>query len=187
MTHSSPKFTSYSPCPSNRKICVVNGSLTIVAGYGEIFLNKSMLLKGVLHVSKLSTNLAFIHWLTHELNCHIISLLIVCSRTKVWGRRLDVLGRKTSFTILSCCMIKVEMRNSYFYPSSKLHPPREKKYGFIFIALDILLNLLKLCFLYSLMELMWKNYIVMFVKLQNIAVLLFHSIIKEFQFFYLNS
>ena len=36
MTNSSLKFSTYSPCPSNKKITTVDGSLTIVASQGEI-------------------------------------------------------------------------------------------------------------------------------------------------------
>ena len=50
MTHSSQNFSSYSPCPSNKKIA-----------QGEVHLNKSIVLKNVLHVSNLSTNLVSIH------------------------------------------------------------------------------------------------------------------------------
>ena len=64
MTNSSLKFSTYSPCPSNKKIALVDGSLTIVAGKGEIKIHPSLVLKNVLHVPKLSTNLVSIHKLT---------------------------------------------------------------------------------------------------------------------------
>ena len=64
MTISSLKFSTYSPCPSNKKIALVDGSLTIVAGKGEIKIHPSLVLKNVLHVPKLSTNLVSIHKLT---------------------------------------------------------------------------------------------------------------------------
>ena len=72
MTHSSQKFSTCSPCRSDKKIAIANGSLTTVAGQGEVHLNKSIVLKKVLHVPKLSTNLVYIHRLTKELNCHVI-------------------------------------------------------------------------------------------------------------------
>ncbi|KAK3027983.1 hypothetical protein RJ639_039336 [Escallonia herrerae] len=49
MTHSSHKFLTYHPCPSNRKIAIADGSLAIVAGQGNIVLSPSITLKNVLH------------------------------------------------------------------------------------------------------------------------------------------
>ena len=64
MTHSSQKFNTYSPCPSNKKIATTDGSLATVASQGEVRLNKSIVLKNVLHVPKLSTNFFSLHRLT---------------------------------------------------------------------------------------------------------------------------
>ena len=60
-THSLQKFSIYSPCPSNKKIVTVDGSLATVIGQGEVRLNKFIVLKNVLHVPKFSTNLVSIH------------------------------------------------------------------------------------------------------------------------------
>ena len=60
MTHSSNIFLTYSPCPSSRKIATVNGSLTTVASIGDVKISPSVILRNVLHVPKLSTNLVFI-------------------------------------------------------------------------------------------------------------------------------
>ena len=64
MTHSSQKFNTYSPCPSNKKIATNDGSLATVASQGEFRLNKSIVLKNVLHVPKLSTNFFSFYRLT---------------------------------------------------------------------------------------------------------------------------
>ena len=72
MTNSSHKFVSYTPCPSNKKISTTGGSLTTVAGQGEIHINPSPILKNVLHVAKLSTNLVSIYQLTKDMNCSVI-------------------------------------------------------------------------------------------------------------------
>ena len=72
MTNSSHKFVSYTPCPSNKKISTTGGSLTTVAGQGEIHINPLPILKNVLHVAKLSTNLVSIHQLTKDMNCNVI-------------------------------------------------------------------------------------------------------------------
>lgn len=41
MTYSSQKFMSYTPCPSIRKITIADGSITTVAGQGDICINNS--------------------------------------------------------------------------------------------------------------------------------------------------
>ena len=61
MTHSLQKFSIYSPCPSNKKIVTVDGSLATVIGQGKVRLNKFIVLKNMLHVPKFSTNLVSIH------------------------------------------------------------------------------------------------------------------------------
>ena len=57
-------FISYYPCPSSKKITMVDGSLTTVVGQEDIFLNKNLTLKNVLHVPKLFTNLISIQKLS---------------------------------------------------------------------------------------------------------------------------
>ena len=72
MTHSSLKFITYTPCPSNRKIAVANGFLTTIAGLGDIYINPSLTLKNVLHIPKLSTNLISVQKLSHDMNCNVL-------------------------------------------------------------------------------------------------------------------
>lgn len=57
MTNLSQNFSTYTPCPSNKKIATADGSLTLVAGLEDIQLNSFLTLKNVLHVPKLSINL----------------------------------------------------------------------------------------------------------------------------------
>jgi len=57
MTQSSTGFISYRPCPSNKKIALANGTFITVVGKGDIMINQNLVLKDVLHVPKLSTNL----------------------------------------------------------------------------------------------------------------------------------
>ena len=68
MTQSSHGFVSYSPYPSNKKIAIADGTLVTVAGQGDVVINQNFLLKNVLHVPKLSTNLVSIHKLIKDLN-----------------------------------------------------------------------------------------------------------------------
>ena len=72
MTHSSKFFSTYSPCPSNKKIATADGSLATVAGTGDVQINPSITLKKVLHVPKLSTNLVSVQKLTQDLLCNVV-------------------------------------------------------------------------------------------------------------------
>lgn len=57
ITTSSHHFVSYSPCPINKKISTVDGTLIIVVGQGDVVINLKFVLNNVLHVPKLSINL----------------------------------------------------------------------------------------------------------------------------------
>jgi len=72
MTPFSHVFITYNPCASSRKIMMANGSLTIVAGLGDVLLNKHLTLKNVLHVPKLFTSLISIQKLIEDTNCSVI-------------------------------------------------------------------------------------------------------------------
>ena len=78
MTHTLSHFSTYTPCPSNRKIIVANGSLVTVAGVGDIFITPNLVLKDVLHVPKLSANLISIQKLTKDLHCQVIFYPFYC-------------------------------------------------------------------------------------------------------------
>jgi len=69
MTNSSNLFCTYTPCPSSRKISVADGSLTTVAGLGDVKLSPEFNLRQVLHVPKLISNLISIQKLTKDMNC----------------------------------------------------------------------------------------------------------------------
>ena len=73
MTHSLEKFSTYIPCPSNKKITITDGSLVTIVGQGVVNVNPSLSLNNVLHVPKLSTNLVSIHdQLTKDMNYSVI-------------------------------------------------------------------------------------------------------------------
>ncbi|KAF7842202.1 uncharacterized protein G2W53_004500 [Senna tora] len=57
---------------NNRKITIADGSVTIVAGLGNVRLNDHITLKDVLHVPKLCTNLISVHKLTNDSQCSAI-------------------------------------------------------------------------------------------------------------------
>ena len=70
MTSKSQLFHNYTPSPSNKKITVANGSLTTVAGFEDIYITPTLILKNVLHVPKLSANLVSIQKHIHDLKCY---------------------------------------------------------------------------------------------------------------------
>jgi hypothetical protein len=72
MTHSPNVFSTYLPCPSSRKIATTNGSLTTIAGVGDVKIGPSLILKNVLHVPRLSTNLVSIQKFTQDLHCNVV-------------------------------------------------------------------------------------------------------------------
>ena len=82
MTPKSQFFHTYTLSPSNKKIAVVNGSLATVAGFGDIYITPTLILKNVLHVPKLSASLVSIQKLTHDLKCYafFFSFFILFSR-----------------------------------------------------------------------------------------------------------
>ena len=102
MTSKSQLFHTYTPSPSNEKIAVANGSLATVAGFRDIYITPTFILKNVLHVPKLSANLISIQKLTHDLNVMLFfSLLIVFFRNKARGGGLDLLRKGEVFTTLN--------------------------------------------------------------------------------------
>ena len=89
MTHSPHFFLTYSPCPSSKKIATANGSFITVAGIGDVKLKLSLVLKNVLHVPTLSTNLISIQKLTQDSNCNVIFYQDFCvSQDKGSGRKI---------------------------------------------------------------------------------------------------
>ena len=72
MTPKSQIFHTYTLSLSNKKIIVVNGSLATVAGFGDIYITPTLILKNVLHVPKFSTSLVSIRKLIYDLKCYVI-------------------------------------------------------------------------------------------------------------------
>jgi len=63
MTNCSHLFSSYSPCAGNRKIKIVDGSFSAIAGIGSIKVSSLITLNNVLNVPKLSCKI------TQHLKC----------------------------------------------------------------------------------------------------------------------
>ena len=64
MTYAHHLFSAYSPCVSNLKVKIADGTLSSVAGKGSIRIFESITLNLVLHVLNLSCNLLSISQLT---------------------------------------------------------------------------------------------------------------------------
>ena len=79
MTNSSKVFSGYIPCLVNQKIKIVDGTLVIIAGQGDVFLTSSLTLENTLHVPKLSVNLLSIPQITKDLNCSVNFTQSECS------------------------------------------------------------------------------------------------------------
>ena len=69
MTGCKKLFSSYVPSLSNQEVRIADDSFSLVAGIGTVQISSNILLKVVLHVSKLSCNLLSISKLTRDLNC----------------------------------------------------------------------------------------------------------------------
>ena len=65
MTSCPSLFSSYTPCASNLKVKITEGSLATVAGKGSIILSRNLTLNFVFHVPSLTCNLLSINILTH--------------------------------------------------------------------------------------------------------------------------
>ena len=103
MTYSSQCFSTYTPCPNNRKIIVANGSLATVAGLGDIQVTPFIILKDLHHVPMLLVNLISIQKIIkkkNELSHCFLPPLIVFFKIRFRGGRLDLLRKMTNFTTL---------------------------------------------------------------------------------------
>ena len=69
MTGSSSIFSSYKPCAGSKIVKIADGSLSPIAGNGDIKLSPSITLSNVLHVPKFLCNLLSISKVTKDLNC----------------------------------------------------------------------------------------------------------------------
>ena len=95
MTPKSQLFHTYTPSPSNKKIAVANDSLANVAGFRDIYITPTLILKNVLHVPKLSTSLVSIQKLTHDLKCYAIFFRCYCFfQEQGSGRRIRLAKEK---------------------------------------------------------------------------------------------
>ena len=139
MTHSPIRFTTYNPCPGNRKIVVADGSSVTVAGQGTVNLQPSLYLKNVLHVPKLSTNLISIHQITKDLNCKVTFFSTHCIfQDQITGRMIGLAKERNGLYYLEDMSGSVDKDNllSFSYSSENL-PPNNVEIGFTIFDLDI--------------------------------------------------
>lgn len=91
MIHVSNNFKIYTPCPSNRKIIVADGSTITVVGIGDVQVTSKLMLKNVLHVLQLSTNLVSIQKLIKDLNDSVIFRNSCCDfQDQSSGKRIEL-------------------------------------------------------------------------------------------------
>ena len=72
MTSFSHLFHTYTPCSGHKKVRIADGSYSPIAGNGLINLSKTISLKNVLHVPKLTCNLLSVSKLSRDSNCRVI-------------------------------------------------------------------------------------------------------------------
>lgn len=82
MTGCSKLLSTYTPCAGNKKVKIVDGSLSAIARTEAVKISPSITLHDVLHVPKLSCNLVSISKITNNLNVVLyLTLLDVSFRT----------------------------------------------------------------------------------------------------------
>lgn len=125
MTNTSNFFTTYSPCPSNKKIATTNGSMTTVAGVGNIQIpnqhpnNSNKCPSMSLNWPKTLS----VHKLTQDLSCIIV--FHHNFRTRIQGRcSLSPLfkGYNVSVNVLVVCWFSFDTLNKklLFIPENKI-------------------------------------------------------------------
>lgn len=101
MTGESSTFSSYSPCASNLKIKIVDGSLTAVVGKGYVVISPLLTLQDVLHVPNLSCNILSVSKLIWDKKCQThFFYTIVCFKIQSRRRQLSVLSTMEDSTAL---------------------------------------------------------------------------------------
>ena len=91
MTPKSQLFHTYTPSLSKKKIVMANGFLATIAGFRDIYITATLILKNVLHVPTSSSNLVPIQKLTHDLKCYAIFFPSYCVfQEQGLGRRIGL-------------------------------------------------------------------------------------------------
>ena len=90
-------FETYKPLETSKQITIANGTSIPITGWGRVNLSPILLIKQVLHVPNLSTNLVFVHHLTKDSNCraifsshmcefHMCEFPLICVNFRSWTR-----------------------------------------------------------------------------------------------------
>ena len=124
MTHNPNQFKTYLPCPSNRKIVVVDGTTTIVASIGDIQVTSNLVLKNVLRVPQLSTNLVALQKFTQDLRCRVIFYASFCEfQDQGSGRKIGLAKEHNGLYFLSSSsepeLVKSTLSTSFFSSLNK--------------------------------------------------------------------
>lgn len=87
MNNNSEYFHTYTPCPNNKKIVIVDSSLNTIICKGDIEFTFTLILKSILHVLKLCTNLVSINKFSQDLN-YLILLIVTFAKDNwmCWGK-----------------------------------------------------------------------------------------------------
>lgn len=79
MTSTFNHFSTYIPCLRKQKIRVAHGSLSPIAGKGNVQISPTLCLKSVLYVPNLSYNLLSVGKLTDDLKCSVLFTSSSCN------------------------------------------------------------------------------------------------------------
>ncbi|KAL2336894.1 hypothetical protein Fmac_011340 [Flemingia macrophylla] len=126
MTPLAKHFSTYSPCPSNKKIATTDGTLITAAGQGNIQINPLITLKDVLHVPKLSTNLVSIQKLMKNLSCKVFFNDHCVFQDKDSGRMIGHAREWNDLYYLEDPSLSSKNRISHSFISESLMTNREK-------------------------------------------------------------
>jgi len=120
-------FSSYTPCPSNKKISTADGSLMTAAGQGEVQISPSITLKNVLHIPKLSVSLISIKKLIKDLSCNAVFYDNVCIlQNKYSGRTIGHAREWNGLYYLDNPNLPPDLENSNSFFSNSIKTNREK-------------------------------------------------------------
>ena len=108
MTHNPNHFETYSLCPSNRKIVVVDGTTTTVTGIGDIQVTPNLVIKNVL---------------TQDLTCRVIFYASFCEfQDQHLGRKIGLANEHNGLYYLSTSsqpeLFKSTLFTSFFSSSN---------------------------------------------------------------------
>ena len=178
MTSLPNHLSSYTPCPSNKKISTADGSMMTVAGQGEVQISSSITLKNVLHIPKLFISLISIKKLIQDLSCNAIFYDNMCVlQDKYSGRTIGHARQWNDLYYLKHQNLPPDMHNINAFSFDSITTNREKVFLHHCRLGHPSFRVIKLLFPPFLLNQMWQVSIVKCASLLNTNVFLFQLVI----------